>query len=202
MPWDLPSDIACTLPATWRKIFHLDQDGVVLFDDDERIKRLQQFGSYLQTTIGTFDNFFENYPNAQSIYELLMPSGLFEDDILKRLQVVITWLADIARIANIKFNDATESLTVMADYRLPQVLIQEGVMIISDEIRAQLGAELRDVKTEHTIRAATITACESIASISGMTTTEVDRALWQRSQSLIESGTMITPAMRVATRSF
>lgn len=202
MPWDQPSAIADMSYATWRKILHLDQAGVVLFDEEGRIQRLRQFGDYLQTAVATFDNFFERYPDAQSIYELLMPSGLFEDEFLKRLQVVIAWLADIARSANLRFNGATDSLTVMADYRLPQVLIQEGVITISDEIRAQLGAELRDIQTEYAIRAATITAGESIASIAGMTTTEVDRALWQRSQSLIESGTMNAPAMRVAARSY
>jgi len=202
LPWDQPAQIALISTDIWRDKLHLNDKGVVLFDDEERINRLQQFGIYLQNTVGTFNDFFKRYPNAQSIYELLIPSGFFDDEFLKRFQIVITWLGDIAKITNTQFDDIAGTLTIMADYRLPQVLMREGVITFTHEVSVQLMSRLDDVKTERAIRAATIIACDTIAEILGITTTQVDRALWQYSQMLIANGQMTTRAMRVSTRAY
>jgi DNA replication protein DnaC len=127
---------------------------------------------------------------------------LFDDEFLKRLQIVITWLADIAQTTEEIFDDKSNALTIMADYRLPQVLINDGVITISDEVRAKLTFQLIDTDVERTLRAVTIVACEEIAKLLGISTTAVDRALWQRSQYLIKSGRMTAPSIRVATRSY
>ena len=202
LPWDKPAEIAHISQDIWRKLLHLNEMGVVLFDDVERVNRLQRFGIYLHEAVGTFNDFFKRYPNAHSIYELLMPSGLFDDKFLKRFQIVITWLDDIARTTDAQFDGIPDLLTVMADYRLPQVLMQEGVLTIAKEVNNQLMSQLVDVEVEQTLRAATIIACESIAITRGISTTQLDRVLWQHSHVLIENGQMTTPAMRVATRAY
>lgn len=202
LPWGDFAEMARVPRQQWRQILHADDAGVVLFDVDERTARLGAFAGYLATHVGMADAFFDRYPNAQAVYELLINSGMFDDEYLKRLQVALVWLSDAATSAGLHFDVSERAYTAMADYRLPQVLMNEGVITITAAAQGKLGRQLLDMELEGDIRAATIVACEELARQSGYPEVAVDRALWHASQVIIATGGMRVPAMRVATRKY
>jgi hypothetical protein len=200
--WDDMGAIAAIPLADWQVILHLNDPDVVLYDAEERTVRLATFARYLAKVIGEPTRFFETFPNAQSVYYLLINSGMFKDEYLKRLQVVLVWLEDLARQNDIPFDGASKSLTAMADYRLPQVLMNERIIVLRSQDFELLSEQLTDLELERDIRAATIIVCERLARMTGVTEVEIDKLLWQKSQQLISDGLLVAPAMRVATRCY
>ena len=110
--------------------------------------------------------------------------------------------SDAATSAGLHFDVSERAYTAMADYRLPQVLMNEGVITITAAAQGKLSQQLLDMEIEGDIRAATIVACEELARQSGYPEVAVDRALWHASQAVIAAGGMRVPAMRVATRKY
>jgi hypothetical protein len=201
-PWDDFAAIAKMTKEQWKHILHLDGRGVVLYDASERIERIGRFAKYLDGKVSNIDGFFEQYPNAQAVYCLLFGSGLFEDMYLKRLQVAIMYINDIAKHEGIRFDAYEKCLTIMADYRLPQVLMEYGVIRLSPDAVRKLESRLTDPELENAIRAATLIACYDLSNKIGIPEVQIDRILWNKSQSLIASGNTTIPAMRVATRCY
>ena len=200
--WDNLEDVLHMSKQDWRDILHLDDSGTTLWDSENRYIRLLSFAEYLQERKVSFDNFFTTYSTAQKVYTLLYESGLFNDDFLKRLQVEIVWLDEIAQHDGLQFDGRINELTAMADYRLPQLLMQLGVIEFADGNLEKLNSQLTDKKLERTIRAATIYSCQKIANVNNVSEARVDRLLWNMSQEKINDGEMKIPAMRVATHCY
>lgn len=113
------------------------------------------------------------------------------------------WLNDVAIINHTTFDaQICSSLTSMADYRLPQVLMEKGVIVVSDDIMRKLQVQLIDKDLEYIIRATTIYSCMKIAEKCNLCEARVDRILWGMSQDLLSNGKMSAPMMRVATNCY
>lgn len=188
--------------AEWRSILQVDKPGTTLFDTEERIERLQSFASYLLEKVTQAGTFFRDYKNAVDTYELLIESGLFDDPFCKRIQVVLVWLSQIATDSSIPFDLHKEKLTAMADYRLPQVMCQLGIIQLRSESRELLKQKVTDVQFENDMRSAVIIVCSRIAAKTAKSEADIDSFFWTLSQELIAKGAMDFPAMRVATRSY
>ncbi len=81
--------------------------------------------------------------------------------------------------------DNMEVLTAFADYKLPQLLREHGVLVYAPDIADRI--DRRDIipagsVEEVEIRAATVQACELLAEKTGVLPFQVDWLLWQQSQ--------------------
>ncbi len=200
--WSDLSSLSQVTRDEWRTVLQLNRSGVVLFDDEERVRRLQTMAAYLNEKVKYISKFFDIYANANAVHELLHESGLFDDVFHKRCQIVLLWLGIVASDANIAFDLKKDLLTAMADYRLPQTLCHLGVIRLTPEGEELLRNEITDREFERDMRSAAIEICSRIAFATGMSSADVDTILWNLSQDLIASGAMSVPAMRVVTRSY
>jgi len=135
----------------------------------------------------------------------LSPS--IEVRLLKRAQILVSDLAGaFAGTGEVRLEER-DQLTAFADYKVPQVLRQLGILRYGDELAATIRA--RDLieagsREEIEIRAATIWACELIRQHLGnlntwFTASDVDWLLWNLGQSLRPTG---EPYHRTVTISY
>lgn len=202
LPWDDMGALAALSPQAWRILLHLDEPGVVLYDAEERIKRLMAMARYLHDKHVNADSFFNDYPTAESVADLLRGSGFFEDIYLKRMQVELLWLYQIAQCAKVAFALPLDQMTIMPDYRIPQVLIQEGVLLLTPDDYKKMDTELTDDSLVLALRSAVVVAGARIANVLHTSDVVIDQKLWHLSQEYIANGKMTTPAMRVRTREY
>ncbi len=137
-----------------------------------------------------------------AVYKLLLESRLFDDDFSKRLQIILLWLGEAAKNANVHFGYKKERLTAMADYRLPQIMCHLGIIELTPQGSELLVNRITNYQFERDMRSAAIEVCARIAKITGKCEADVDTIFWRLSQEVIASQSMSIPAMRVATRSY
>lgn len=102
----------------------------------------------------------------------------FSDDYLKKIQLSLYEIA--LHYKNRKFK-VDFDLTVAADYQVPKVLENMGILVYSKELKEKIkNREIinEDSEEENAIRAATIIACNSITKIHNISIDKLDRALW------------------------
>lgn len=107
----------------------------------------------------------------------LMPKS-FKEPYLKKIQLALYEMSLYARTKGYNIKD---SLTVAADYQLPKVLEAMGILEYSQELKHKIDNHIElpeNSKEEIAIRAATIIACEYLASKHNLPITSIDRWLW------------------------
>lgn len=202
LDWSDFTELSKVLPSQWRKVLQLDRRGVVLYDAEERIRRLHIFAEYMVDSKIDTTRFFVDHTSGQDVYDLLDASGMFDDTFCKRLQVALLWLCDIAADANIPFHLDRSQLTALADYRLPQTMCHLGIVRLGPKAVALLEEKVTSTQLEHDMRSVAIDVCYRISHTAGIDEVDVDTFFWQLSQELLSSHAMTSPAMRVATRSY
>ena len=112
----------------------------------------------------------------------------------KRAQICVADLARLMPDDPLGHVGTLEPLTAFADYKLPQVLRREGILVFSGELAARVArGEVLPAggEAEVELRAATVWACESIAralnrrraaGLPAVTAVEVDSLLWAAGQ--------------------
>lgn len=202
IPWGNFQELSAISEDQWRSTMYLDQTNTVLYDADERIRRLIEFSAYLASRVGSVEHFFDNFKSADSVYSLLIESALFDDAYLKRIQIVLLWLSDIAASFGKKFSISASQLTAMADYRLPQVMCSLNLIELSSDARKKLDTIIDDPSLEDDMRAAAIVVCEVLANEMHTSAAHLDELFWRLSQEMLIKGHAAVPAMRVATRCY
>ena len=114
----------------------------------------------------------------------------------KRAQIVV---GDLNAALELEL-EGMDRLTTFADYRVPQVLRHEGVLLyhhqeLADQVdnRTELGLD-----QEVAIRAATVVAVDELASRVGLTAVQLDWHLWQVGEQMNQKNEM-KPHHRVRT---
>lgn len=107
---------------------------------------------------------------------------------LKRAQILPSDLSQLgAKYPEFHISD-TDKLTIFADYRLPQILRHYDVLRYSQDLARRVDSRQTlpaQSPEEVEIRAATVAACEKLKNIcGGLTSAEVDLALWLLSQDM------------------
>lgn len=103
----------------------------------------------------------------------------FDDPYLKKAQLALAMIA--ATFREIAFEVDVSGLTAFADYQVPRVLRALGILRYAEPLAAKVdGHQLlaEDGVEERAIRAATLLACEAIASHTGGTAADIDNLLW------------------------
>lgn len=105
----------------------------------------------------------------------------FRDPFYKRAQI---FPYDISLLKNIKINNI-DKLTIFADYKLPQILRDFGVLIYQKELVRKVDNYVLlkpGSREEIEIRSATIVACDLIAKEIGVIPVIAENAIWSLSQ--------------------
>lgn len=103
----------------------------------------------------------------------------FDDPFLKKAQLALSMVA--AYLRSNEFEVDVSDLTAFSDYQVPRVMRALGVIEYSPSLADMVDQSLLLEKggpEEQAIRAATITACESIAKHTGGTAADIDNLLW------------------------
>lgn len=201
--WTDSRSVKAVSLADWHRMMQTDSESH-LFELDHRLARLQTFAAYLeQTGIGSIVTFVEQNPQAGAFLKLLLESGLFDDPFLKRAQLTVYMVSNSLQ-KRLGLNiEGLDQLSLMADYRLPQVLYNAGVVkLVDDGLRsALLNKQVIDSDSlyEKALRASVIVVGERLARDLGVSESRLDKVLWELSQHKLKHNQMPIPAMLVPT---
>lgn len=202
--WDDLGEVRQLTPDRWSEVAQIGETNC-LYLGEERGDRIVRLAEFLYSEgYSTVRSFIADCDyDATILISKLMETGLFEDRFLKRAQLAVRMLDDALsrrsaiRIANI------DKLTVMADYRIPQVFYNLGAVKIVDQ---SLLARLTDhepieagSREELALRSTCVVLGKKIADRLGITEAEADDLLWSLSQQMVRANEMTIPHMLVAT---
>ncbi len=169
---------------------------------NERVECYQNIGAVLQKKyLGKYKNMIEeaNY-DALKLVEVITDSCItfndktkydnFEVGFYKRAQLQVWMTQQILESSNMKTLTNTDKLTAFADYKIPQILRNLGILIYGDELAQKIdNFELidKDSREEIEIRSNMIWAVEHIKDELGkkyknVDSVHVDGVLWFLSQ--------------------
>ncbi|MEI7917974.1 MAG: queuosine salvage family protein [Candidatus Saccharibacteria bacterium] len=185
----------------WSRLLQLSDDNT-LYNADVRFDTIKTFAKYLSHV--DLNNFYDIYDSFEDVYQLLVSSGLFNDLFLKRIQISLSMIDQLAKRYHVEFSSEIK-LSAMADYRLPQVLYNYGVLHINEELKDKLVSHspiISGDSSEVELRAWTVIICEIIAKKLNISESQVDGMIWNLSQKLIIKNEQLIPAMLVMTDSY
>ncbi len=190
----------------WREIAQISSANP-MFLADERGNKIVGFAKHL-LSLGfksTID-FIEGCElDAVPMVEMLNKSGYFEDMFMKRSQLACRMINDVLIRRQSSPLDNINKLTVMADYRIPQVFCNLEVVNLDIELLELLTTEypiVPESREEIALRATAVVIGKMVAEKMGITEAEVDNILWGLSQDMVKTGEMKIPHMIVATDAY
>lgn len=145
--------------------------------------------------------------NAVNIMGSLSENGYFKDDFLKRAQLAARMISDVLLRRTGTPLIGMDKLTVMADYRIPQVFYNlPGVVDIkSDDLLYNLvnGMPIEaGSRQELALRATAVSIGEKVSRRMGVIEADIDGYLWGLSQEMVKKDEMSIPHMIVATDAY
>ncbi len=139
LEWDRLDQVAAITSQQWQRMFQLEAPNV-LYLGMQRRERVTGLAHYLQQQ--GFTTVMEYIEACQydvlKLTAALKSSGFFEDEFLKRLQVAIKRIDGILAERMNHHLEGMHLLTCMADYSIPQLLYNIGVLELNDNLRLQL----------------------------------------------------------------
>jgi hypothetical protein len=205
--WNSFAEVEKITPDQWLSISQISETNKIYLGK-ERQERIVGLAKYLRSLgLNTTTDFFElTDGNALQIVNLLDKSGFFADIFKKRSQLAARMISEVcAKKMDFSLYDI-DKLTVMADYRLPQVLYNLGVVVLEDEsLLSKLctGEEiLPGSREEIALRASSIVVGKILSESMGKTESEIDGLLWGLSQKMVKNNEMKIPHMIVATDAY
>jgi hypothetical protein len=201
--WNDLQEVSELSETKWMEITQLTKENV-LYLGQERLNRIIGFARYLiASKCPTAAGFLQSHHNqVLEILTALINSGYFEDEFLKRAQVAIK------NIDKILFHQrgfglyGMDALTCMADYRLPQVFYNLGIVELSLDLKEKLTRQeliIPGSREERALRAAVIVIGQQLSHQMGINEAEIDDLLWEMSQKMVKENEMKIPHMLVAT---
>lgn len=196
--WANDSKVQKISEKEWRSILQLT-DTNIIFDHKDRLKKIKLASRYIK-----LKNLFKllDQPIKEDILLIsLLNSNLFDDIFLKRIQVAMSLIRQLAAHYNIKCIGKIE-LTAMADYRLPQVLYNFNIIVLNKSLKNKIleGNIFQKNETEEILlRAWAIVICKYIADKTSLSEERVDNAIWNISQEMLKNNQLKIPAMLVET---
>ncbi len=200
--------------AAWLRSLTLDRVTHLLRGDDgtppiplleARLANLRELGEAIDSHAGEIavaasgsatrlvSNVAERLPSFRDIAAWPRPDGsTLEVPFLKRAQILAADLAGALAGNDLAITDDLEQLTAFADYKVPQVLRQLGILRYVPALAERIGRMERisgGGREEIAIRAATVQACDALVIAihdlgQDTTASELDWRLWTLGQSL------------------
>lgn len=203
--WESFEEVSHFSIQKWFQILQT-QDELDLFQLRERYNRIIRFSKFLVSkNIVTANDFIKTYKSANAAIELMVESGLFADVFLKRAQVTAYLISATLQNYEHEGYPDVQLLTAMPDYRLPQLLYNSGVVILSTELKKKLVNETPITKAspeENALRSSVIIVVREIAKKLNKPESVVDSLMWGLVQKYKDEGALPIPSMLVETNCY
>ena len=194
-----PDAGSAEIPLAEARLAHLHELGAAL----QRVERDHPGQDPLQTLLDRADGsgiafareIIARMPSFNDIawWDDTATGERHEVRFFKRAQILVADLAGALADRDAELFSDLPLLTAFADYKVPQVLRQLGVLVYADDLVGRIMRRERipvNDCVELEIRAATIQACERIRAVAShenatpLTASQIDWMLWQAGQSL------------------
>lgn len=201
--WYSTSEVANMTAEKWRSVAQLDENSD-FFMGEERGTRIARFAHNLEK-MGFLDvNQFLSAAKYDTKFILAFLNGtpFFKDEFQKRSQLAVNMLDGVLKRRFGSNITGTENLTVMADYRLPQLMYNMEAINLSEELNQKLlDGEILETGSpdEKALRAASIVIGKKLSDNLGITEGKTDSLLWTLAVTLGRQNKMTIPHMLVAT---
>lgn len=191
----------------WAQMIQLSDDNP-MFLGEERREKIVGFAKFL------LSQNYENMPkllfdcdyDVLIILDLLNESGYFKDMFMKRSQLACRMINDVLVRRGGDPLSNIERLTVMSDYRIPQVLYNLGAVDLVDKSLVEKlvsGSPIEaSSREEMALRATAVVVGKMVADKLGICEAEADGILWGLAQDMAKNEEMIVPHMVVATDAY
>jgi len=201
--WGSIAEVANIDPEKWREIIQLDKNQD-FYLGAERGKRISLFAKKLFFS-GSSD-ITDFLISAKYDTDLLLPalenSGFFTDEFQKRSQLAVNMMDGVLRRRFSLQIKGTENLTIMADYRLPQLMYNFGAINLNEKLKDKLMSEEiieSGSDDERALRAASVVIGEKLSNIMELPEGKIDSLLWKMAVDMGLKGLFEIPHMLVAT---
>lgn len=202
--WSEFEEVSRLKLSTWQDMIQSGTDNH-LFQTEKRFENLINLAKYLKKDFKTISEMRENFTDSSMLFDYLDKSRLFEDRFKKRLQLLIReWNQHLVMFGQKGLKDIS-ALTGMADYRIPQFLIFEKIVLVNKSDLDRLISQITLRESDHFVlflRAATILVISKIAQLMNKSESEIDATMWKIAHEKNITLVNITPAMIVATDQF
>lgn len=201
--WGNTTEVAKMSQNQWADVVQLKNNKDFYLGVD-RGKRIAEFaGKMAQSGFKHVSDFIEfaEY-DTEKLLPILDKSGYFNDKFQKRSQLAISMMNGVLKRRFDKEFKGLENLTIMADYRLPQVMYNFGAIKLSEWLLEKLAKQEvieSGSREELTLRAASVVVGEKVSKILNISESDVDKLLWTLSQKMAKDGKLTIPHMLVAT---
>ena len=206
--WNDFSKVSAISAKQWTEIVQLSPNNP-MYLGEERGERLVKMADYLLSQgIPTMTDLLDSIDyDAINLVEFLQDTGLFIDEFQKRSQLAARMVSNVLTRRQMTPLSGVENLTVMADYRIPQVFYNlPGVVTIkSDDLLYNLVYDVPldpGSREEQALRATSVTIGKTVAEKMGVMEADVDGYLWGLSQEMVKRGEMSIQHMMVATDAY
>ncbi|HJY98977.1 MAG TPA: queuosine salvage family protein [Patescibacteria group bacterium] len=201
--WGNTYDVSHMENGDWGNIVQLEQNPH-FYLGAERGKRIMFFARILRDIgFSKASDLVEfcDYDVGRALF-FLGRSGYFTDEFEKRSQLAVGMMNSVLVRRFSKNFEGMETLTVMADYRLPQVMYNAGLIRLNPGLLETLNSQKiieTGSKEERALRAATVVMGKRLSGVMGIPEAEVDTHLWMLSQKMAKENELTIPHMIVAT---
>lgn len=178
--------------------------GGPLYDTDGRHARLTGFARHLLARgLDRTTDALAAMPTAETLLLGLVDSGVFADPFLKRAQSTVFDVSQLAEARTGRHLDGIEELTLLADYRLIQLFLHAGVIVVESAALNRRILERRplaaDAPETLALRAAVV-LCGGF--LEGGFPALWDKRLWSLAKRLEADGALRVPPVLVLTDQF
>lgn len=200
--WGSLVEVAGLNDKKWSEIVQLENNKDFYLGADRGSRITEMAGKMLRSfnNISEFLEFAEY--DAEKVLPILGRSGYFTDEFQKRSQLAVSMMNGVLKSRFQKELKGVDSLTVMADYRLPQVMYNFGAIELSSGLKDNLmkhNVIESGSPEELSLRAASVLIGERLSKLMGINENDVDQLLWTLSQKMSAAGELKIPHMLVAT---
>lgn len=205
--WSSFSSVSKISTNKWKEMIQLSDDNQ-MYLGEERRENIVCFAKYL------LSQGYKDMPgllidcnyDALVILNKLNDSGYFEDKFMKRSQLACRMINDVLVRRGCDPLSNVERLTVMADYRIPQVFYNLGAVELIDRSLVDslvTGSPiLVNSREEMALRATAIVVGKVVADKLSICEADADGVLWGLAQDMTKKGEMVVPHMIVATDAY
>jgi hypothetical protein len=191
----------------WREMLQLSGENQMYLGDERRDKIVGFARFLLSRGLTNVPEFIDGCDyDAGRMTVLLNESGYFEDRFMKRSQLACRMINDVLVRRGELSLTKIDRLTVMADYRIPQVFYNLGAVSLIDKDmtdRILNGTSIpAGSREENALRATAVHVGKIVADRLGISEAEADNVLWGLSQEMVRKGEMAIPHMIVATDAY
>lgn len=201
--WGNIKEVAGMTAADWSKIIQLDNNKD-FYLGNQRGLRISSFAALLSRIGSKNISDVLDYCkyDTETMLTFLSDTGYFTDIFQKRSQLAVNMIDQVLQRRSGQRIKGTEMLTVMADYRLPQLGYNLGPIKLLPPFENILLDEtviMSESRKELALRSACVVMGEETSKLLGISEGRVDSLFWKMAIDMAKAGQFTIPHMLVAT---